>query len=546
MVARPNGRAKSTGVPWLVVAALLARSRPPARSRSRSCSAAAGSSPTHRAATTRHVRAPSPRSMRRTPRALAALGFPAVTTYGSSPAIVPVCRFFKRHGFRTVLVGVWDPTDRAEVRRAIRLRRCADGYVVGNDGLTFGRYRKDELVARDRARAKQDGTSRHDARDVEGVRRRPEPAPASATGSSRSSIPGTPGSAGRRRRAAGRSSRIATSPSSRRRAVPTVVAESGLPTEGAPATSEHYQRAFFLCIESRQLPFAYLEAFDQPWSAAIRCAPHGGLFRADGTPKLWAAQQLGPRSPSSAHGGRLRGRVQSTCRATLRDRATCRRKAGAQPAVAADRHGEWADGLPPDRRSPSSTSPRRWTPPAPVERLPQVDRDAGLRRRASCRRCDTAGAMDDLLRHALDARVGEVLPAPTPLDPPPGLSARLGRPRAPQARGPDADLLVQAPRRLQPDRARSTSAERAAGVDRRVGRQPRAGRRLRGRAASASRCRIVMPRTTPAIKVDAVRALGARRRAGRRRLRAPRPRVRAASPRDDRHDGRSRRSTTST
>jgi len=36
--------------------------------------------------------------------------------------------------------------------------------------------------------------------------------------------------------------------------------------------------------------------------------------------------------------------------------------------------------------------------------------------------------MDDLLRRALDARVGDVLPSPTPLDPAPGLSARLGVP----------------------------------------------------------------------------------------------------------------------
>ena len=36
--------------------------------------------------------------------------------------------------------------------------------------------------------------------------------------------------------------------------------------------------------------------------------------------------------------------------------------------------------------------------------------------------------MDDLLRRALDARVGDVLPVPTPLDAAPILSARLGAP----------------------------------------------------------------------------------------------------------------------
>ena len=44
--------------------------------------------------------------------------------------------------------------------------------------------------------------------------------------------------------------------------------------------------------------------------------------------------------------------------------------------------------------------------------------------------------------------------------------------------------------------------------DLRVGRQPRAGRRAVARAGSAAAPSIVMPVTTPQIKVDAVRALG--------------------------------------
>src|SRR5262249_29221778 len=88
---------------------------------------------------------PAAPALRLDAEALAAAGFRAVTTYGASPALAPICRFFKRHGFHTVLVGIADPTDRDERRRAIRLKRCADGYVVGTGGLAAGRYDRDAL-----------------------------------------------------------------------------------------------------------------------------------------------------------------------------------------------------------------------------------------------------------------------------------------------------------------------------------------------------------------------------------------------------------------
>jgi exo-beta-1,3-glucanase (GH17 family) len=320
------------------------------------------------------TRAPSPRSLRTDAEGLAALGFAAVTTYGSSRALVPVCRFFKRRGFRTVLVGVWDPRDRAEVRRAIRLKRCADGYVVGNEGLTFGRYRKDELVTaieRVRHATGRPVTTRETLKayaDDPSLLRLGDwvfptihPWYAEQRGSQEACgwtifayrdlaelVP------------AGR---------------PTVVAETGLPTEGAPSASEHYQRAFFLCIESRQVPFAYFEAFDQPWKRDDPVAPHWGLFRADGTPKLWAAQQLVPTLTVERVGGMLRGRVQSRGSRTLKivayvkaDRWTAR------PAVLPDRRGGWLMAVPADKPVVVYVVSTAWTPPAAVERLPRVDR----------------------------------------------------------------------------------------------------------------------------------------------------------------------------
>src|SRR6187200_591513 len=114
--------------------------------------------------------------------------------------------------------------------------------------------------------------------------------------------------------------------------------------------------------------------------------------------------------------------------------------------------------------------------------------------------------MDTLLREILTSRVYDVA-RETPLDPAPRLSRRLGN-----------DVLLKR-EDLQPifsfkirgayNRiARLSSAERARGVI-----AASAGNHAQGVAFSAKRLGIraviVMPQTTPEIKIDAVRALGA-------------------------------------
>jgi hypothetical protein len=68
---------------------------------------------------------------------------------------------------------------------------------------------------------------------------------------------------------------------------PVTIAATGLPTSGPPGANESWQRAYLVCLESRDVPFAIFEAFDQPWRGG---AEYYGLFRADGTPKLWTQQ----------------------------------------------------------------------------------------------------------------------------------------------------------------------------------------------------------------------------------------------------------------
>jgi threonine dehydratase len=113
----------------------------------------------------------------------------------------------------------------------------------------------------------------------------------------------------------------------------------------------------------------------------------------------------------------------------------------------------------------------------------------------------------DLLKRALNARVSDVLPEPTPLDAAPNLSERLGH--AIFLKREDLTPIFSFKIRGAYNRVSALSLEeRARGVI-----AASAGNHAQGVAFAARRlgiqCRIVMPRTTPSIKVSAVRRLGA-------------------------------------
>jgi len=115
--------------------------------------------------------------------------------------------------------------------------------------------------------------------------------------------------------------------------------------------------------------------------------------------------------------------------------------------------------------------------------------------------------MSDMLKRALNARVSDVLPSPTPLDPAPILSARL-HVSVLLKREDLTPIFSFKIRGAYSKIALLTEAERAAGVI-----AASAGNHAQGVAYAAARlglrARIVMPQTTPSIKTNAVRALGA-------------------------------------
>jgi exo-beta-1,3-glucanase (GH17 family) len=61
-------------------------------------------------------------------------GFTGVITFSSKGTLSSIPKLAKSHGF-AVIMGVWDPTDRQEVSRAIGQSQHVDGYCVGHDGL---------------------------------------------------------------------------------------------------------------------------------------------------------------------------------------------------------------------------------------------------------------------------------------------------------------------------------------------------------------------------------------------------------------------------
>jgi threonine dehydratase len=112
-----------------------------------------------------------------------------------------------------------------------------------------------------------------------------------------------------------------------------------------------------------------------------------------------------------------------------------------------------------------------------------------------------------MLKRALNARVSEVLPDPTPLDAAPRLGERLGRPVWLKRE----DLTPVFSFKIRG--AYNRMAQLDAGARRAGAVAASAGNHAQGVAFAASRlgmrCKIVMPRTTPAIKVRAVQSLGA-------------------------------------
>ena len=316
-----------------------------------------------------HGAAPaSARRWRHDAETLASIGFRAVVTVATTPSTAPVCRFFKRHGFRVVLAGVADPLDRAEIRRAAHLRRCVNGYVVGRGGLAAGRYTRTQL---DAAMARLRAVTHRPVTTSEPVASYESDASLLALGDWTFALAhGSP------QFECGAVSAVYQDLLHRLPADRALLFESGWPSAGWPATTEHHQRAFLACIESRGVAFAYFEAFDDPGATADAAASHWGLLLDDDTPKTWGVYQWQPTLTASRDGGGLRGRVAGAPMHLLRvavfDREARRLLS---PPIRVGRRGGWHVALPDARPLTIYLVASAWEPPADaLVRLPVIDR----------------------------------------------------------------------------------------------------------------------------------------------------------------------------
>jgi hypothetical protein len=302
---------------------------------------------------------------------LGRLGFRALVTERTGAELVPVCRFFKRHGFAAVIVGVANPTDAAELRAARALRRCADGYAVGSGGLATGRYPRAALEAATARLRRATGRPVAVREAVSSYRNDPRllgvgdwvfPIAAADPARGAQDACGTTMQDYR--------DLLERAPIDR----PVTLASAGLPTAGVPGANEHAQRAYLACLASRNVPFAYGEAYDQPWRGGASGAR--GLFRADGTPKLFAWQLARPRIAVAAAGSPgLAGRVESATPSRFAILVYTRDAGGwrAAPPAPLSRDGRWVVPAATGRPAAVFLAARGVVPAARGDRPPAVD-----------------------------------------------------------------------------------------------------------------------------------------------------------------------------
>ncbi len=300
---------------------------------------------------------------------LVRLGVRAVVTARATRPLGPVCRFLKRQGVRSVIIGIGDPTDAAELRAARRLWRCAEGYAVGSGGLAAGRYRRAALESAVTYLHRVTGRPVAIREPVESYRADPTllgvgdwmfPLAAPDLTHGAQEACGATMTADRELLERGPQDR------------PIAFAAAGVGTAGAPGANEHAQRAYFSCLASRQVPFAHDEAYDQPWRGGAAGAR--GLFRADGTPKLFAWQLARPSVTIERAAPALAGRATSVSPGRARVLVyTAGERWDPLPPAPLSRAGRWTVAAPAGRRAAVFVAAPDYAPTEALDRPPPLD-----------------------------------------------------------------------------------------------------------------------------------------------------------------------------
>jgi len=227
---------------------------------------------------------PSRESLRADLRVLREAGFTGIVTYGAEiPAIPEIAHDL---GFHAMLLGIWDPFDareRAEALRAVAVHKdFIAGIVVGNEGLTSGRYTIDRLCkAMSEIRVEtQKPVSTTESVDFVLSERKIGECSDFITVNTHPywSNEKAPDAAVRWTLEAWEAVRKCYP------AKPVLFKEVGLPTAGDEAVSEKAQEEYYMLLAASDVKFVYFEAFDARFKQGA-IEQSWGLWDSDRTPK---------------------------------------------------------------------------------------------------------------------------------------------------------------------------------------------------------------------------------------------------------------------
>jgi exo-beta-1,3-glucanase (GH17 family) len=213
-------------------------------------------------------------------------GFTGLVTYGADLEDIPVVA--ETAGFKAMLLGIWDPFDPVERDKALRAvaahRKLIKGIIVGNEGLTSGRYALERLCSEMRAIRQAANRPVTTTEPVDFLLAEPGIGGCSdfitVNAHPYFSNRKTPESAVQWTQDSWDTVRRAFP------GKPVLFKEVGLPTAGDAAMSEDTQTEYYTLLAKTGVVFCYFEAFD----ASPRFKPGAieqswGLWRSDRTPK---------------------------------------------------------------------------------------------------------------------------------------------------------------------------------------------------------------------------------------------------------------------
>jgi exo-beta-1,3-glucanase (GH17 family) len=234
--------------------------------------------------------------------------FTGLVTYGSSGLMgTEFPRIAQEVGFKGLIMGIWDPSNQQEIAAAVAAagNPIVLGYCVGNEGLPEkeqpkGRYTLEQLTAviqslqtltgKPVTTAEQYGDYSDERLLKLGDWVFPTVHPYFYHV--------------REPLAAVKWTKAAYDDLKKRSGRLVLFKEVGLPTAGDEEgrMSEAAQEKYYTELAKTDVKFVYFEGFDQPWKTHLPIEPHWGIFKADRTPKLFAAKLLGETTTAKENG----------------------------------------------------------------------------------------------------------------------------------------------------------------------------------------------------------------------------------------------------